>query len=119
MAAAAFAQSREIEYQPIVPRRRQSRRFWSHAMLFVAAVLAVNGLIGERGLLQTLRARRAYAAAAADVERLRQANEALRDRVRGLRSDPATIEAVARRELGLVRPDEILVTVRDKRASAD
>ena len=45
-------------------------------MLFVAAVLAVNGLIGERGLLQTLRARRAYAAAAADVERLRQANEA-------------------------------------------
>src|SRR6187401_3567465 len=79
MAAAAFAQSREIEYQPIVPRRRQSRRFFSHAMLFVAAVLAVNGLIGERGLLQTLRARRAYAAAAADVERLRQANEALRD----------------------------------------
>ena len=88
-------------------------------MLFVAAVLAVNGLIGERGLLQTLRARRAYAAAAADVERLRQTNEAMRDKVRRLRSDPATIEAVARRELGLVRPDEILVTVRDKTGSAD
>ena len=115
MAAAAFAQSREIEYQPIVPRRRQSRRFWSHAMLFVAAVLAVNGLIGERGLLQTLRARRAYTAAAADVERLRRANEALRDTVRRLRSDPAAIEAVARGELGLVRPGEILVTVRDGR----
>ena len=115
MAAAAFAQSREIDYQPIVPRRRQSRRFWSHAALFVAAVLAVNGLVGERGLLQTLRARRAYAAAAADVERLRHANEALRERVRRLRDDPATIETVARGELGLARPGEILVTVRERR----
>jgi len=47
MAAAAFAQSREIEYQPIVPRRRQSRRFWSHAMLFVAAKVSQLNLLPQ------------------------------------------------------------------------
>lgn len=93
--------------------RRGPRRFWSHLALFAASVLLVNGLFGERGLLQGRRARRSYAAAAEDLMRLRQANDALRERARRLRSDPATIEAVARGELGLVRPDEILVTVRD------
>jgi cell division protein FtsB len=113
MDAAAFAQTREIDYQPIVPRRRQRRRLWSHVLLFAGSVLLVNGLFGERGLVETLRARRAYRVAAADLTRLREHNEALRDRAVRLRSDPATIESVARQELGLTRPDEIVVTVRD------
>ena len=101
-----------IEYQPIVPRR-SSRRYWSHLMLFVASALLVNGLFGERGLLESLRARRAYAAAARELARIRQENDGLRERVRRLRNDPATIEAVARGELGLVRDGEIMITVRD------
>ena len=36
-----------------------------------------------------------------------------RERARLLRSDPATIESVARGELGLMRPGEILVTIKD------
>ena len=35
------------------------------------------------------------------------------DYVRRLRTDPATIESVARGELGLVKPGEILVTIKD------
>ena len=102
----------ELPAWPAVPRRR-SRRFWSHLLLFAASVLLVNGLIGERGLLATMRARRAYAGAAYDLARLRQANEALRERARRLRNDLGTIEAVARGELGLAGPGEIVVTVRD------
>ena len=94
-------------------RRRQARRFWTHALLFAASVLLVNGLFGERGLMETIRARRAYAGAAAELARIKKENAALRERARRLRNDPATIEAVARRELGLVRPGEILVTVKD------
>jgi cell division protein FtsB len=93
--------------------RRPPRRFWSRLVLFAASVLLVNGLFGERGLLQGRRARRAYGTAAEELMRLRQANEDLRAQARRLRNDPATIEAVARGELGLVRPGEILVTVRD------
>ncbi len=104
--------AREWEYRPAVPRR-QPRRFWSHAMLFAASVLLMTGLFGERGLLESLRAQRAFAAAAHDLARLRQENDALREQARRLRNDPATIEALARGDLGLVRPGEILITVRD------
>ena len=93
--------------------RRQPRRFWGHAVLFVASVLLANALIGDRGLMQTIRARRANAAAAGDLLKLKQENARLRDQARRLRNDPRTIESVARGELGLVRPGEILVTVKD------
>ena len=101
----------ESEFRLPVPRR-EPKRFWSHIVLFAASALLVNGLIGDRGLMETLRARRAYAAAAQDLARLRQLNAALRERVRRLSSDPATIEAVARGELGLLRNGEIIFTVR-------
>lgn len=93
--------------------RPSVRRIWSHAILFAACVLLANGLFGERGLTETLRARRAFAEAAQDLARLRHENAVLRGRAHGLRSDPATIEEVAREELGLIRRGEILVTIRD------
>ena len=82
-------------------------------MLFAASVVLVNGLFGERGLMDTIRARRASSIAAQDLARLKRDNAALRDEARRLRDDPATIESVARGELGLVRLGEILVTIRD------
>ena len=99
-----------------MPRRR-SRKFWSHLVLFAASALLVNGLIGERGWLATAKARRAYAAAAQDLARLKHENHRLRERARQLRSDPRTIEAVARGELGLAGVDELVVTVRDLSAT--
>jgi cell division protein FtsB len=113
--------SRESGVRPAIPQkdlnavrgRAARRRFWSHAMLFAACVLLVNGLFGERSLLESIRARRVYARAARDLARLKQENADLRDQARRLRNDPATIESVARADLGLLRAGEILVTVRD------
>ena len=106
--------SRERPAWPVVPRRR-SRRFWSHLLLFAACALLVNGLFGERGLLASVRARRTCAAAARDLARLKQDNQALRQRAQQLRNDPRTIEAIARGELGLAGADEIVVTVTGNR----
>jgi cell division protein FtsB len=112
MATAAISALRDDDAAlPI--RRRAPRRFWSHAILFTACVLLVNAVFGEKGLMDTMRARKSYAASARDLDRLKRENAALRDEARRLRNDPATIEAVARGELGLIRPGEILVTVRD------
>jgi len=93
--------------------RPAPRRFWWHAILFAGCVLLANGLVGERGLLERVRARRSYAEAAEDLGRLRQLNVRLRESGPKLRSDPATIEGVAREELGLIRRGEILVSVRN------
>ncbi|HTM26012.1 MAG TPA: septum formation initiator family protein [Vicinamibacterales bacterium] len=112
--AATSAIAQKDRADPRVPRQRgPRRRFWSHAMLFAACVLLVNGLFGERSLLESIRARRAYDRAARDLARLKQENADLRDQARRLRNDPATIESVARGDLGLLRAGEILVTVRD------
>jgi cell division protein FtsB len=82
-------------------------------ILFAACVLLANGLIGERGLTESIRARRAYSEGLRDLARLRHENAMLREAVRRLKDDPATLESTARRELGLVRPNEILVSIRD------
>jgi cell division protein FtsB len=82
-------------------------------ILFAACVLLANGLVGERGLTQTLRARRASEQAGREITRLERENAALREMVRRLRDDPAAIESAARSDLGLVRPGEILITIRD------
>jgi cell division protein FtsB len=83
-------------------------------LTFVAAVLAVNATVGERGLMETLRARREGTALAAAISTLRLENARLREQVRRLREDPSAIEALARRELGLMRRGEILFVIHPK-----
>ena len=73
-------------------------------------ILATNLLAGERGLPALLQSRRDAARLTAQIAALRVQNASLAVRVRALTSDPATIERVARETLGLVRPDEIVVT---------
>jgi cell division protein FtsB len=78
-------------------------------------VLVVDALVGNRGLLETVRARRQYAEVAADLARKRRDNAQLREWARRLREDPNTIESVAREELGLIRDGEVLFILRDAR----
>ena len=68
---------------------------------------------GEKGLLALLQARREYAALERSLERAREENAGLRDMARRLREDPAAIEEQARRELGLIKPGEVLFIVKD------
>ena len=91
-----------------------TRRRTLHMLLvFVTLVLVINALIGERGLTQTLRARKQHQELVMAIERLRVENARLRDEARRLRSDPGTIEALARQELGLIKPGEMLFIVKD------
>jgi cell division protein FtsB len=78
---------------------------------FAAAILLANALAGDRGLTATVRARHDRLALAAAIQSLRAENASLRARAQALKSDPATIEAVARKELGLLRRDEKVIVV--------
>lgn len=100
----------------VLPRAQTSARrtkLIQAAILAVAAVITIDALVGEKGLLQTFRASRDHARIVQSIATLRHENARLRDTARRLREDPATIEEVARRELGLVKPGEVLVIVRD------
>jgi cell division protein FtsB len=96
--------------KPLPPRRDHT---WTGRVLcFAACVLAVNALIGERGLSETLRAERDFNRAVAELSRLQYENAVLAESIHRLRHDPPTIEDVARAELGLVKPGEVLVVVK-------
>jgi cell division protein FtsB len=82
-------------------------------LVFVAVVLVVDALIGEKGLMQSMRARQEYLDMAASLETLRRNNAKLRDEMRRLNEDPATIESVARQQLGLIRPGEVVFILKD------
>jgi cell division protein FtsB len=107
---------------PPAPRRREPkpkrpstrhRRAVHLVLLFVASVIVVDALVGDRGLVAMLRARHEYDELSASIARQRAENARLREMARGLREDPKTIEEIARRDLGLIRPGERVFIVKD------
>ena len=98
------------------PPPRRNKRL--HLLLiFVTLVLLLDALVGEKGLLETIRARRQYRELTASIERLRSENARLREEARRLLEDPSAIESLAREELGLIRPGEMLFIVKDAKPS--
>ena len=82
-------------------------------LFFVAAVVFVDGLVGDRGYLATRRARQEYDETVAGIGRQRMDNARLREEARRLREDPTAIEEIARRELGLIKPGEKVFIIKD------
>ena len=91
----------------------RGRRLLRHALVFITAVIIIDAIAGEQGLLALLQARREYSALERSLERARAENAELRDMARRLREDPSAIEEQARRELGLIKPGEVLFIVKD------
>ena len=98
---------------------RFGRRVFNALLMLVAIVLVIDALFGDKGLFETLRARRQHAELSATVERLRAENARMREEARRLREDPAAIEEVARRELGMMRRGEVLFVVREAKPRPD
>ena len=106
----AARQRRALQQQ-----RQSGRTRWIvHLLLMIiASAIVVDALVGERGLVAMLRARQEYDQLSASIARQRAENARLRENVRRLHEDPAAIEEIARRELGLIRPGEKLFIVKD------
>lgn len=98
---------------PAPKRPTRNRRIVQLLVLFVASVIIVDGLVGDRGLLAMLRARQEYDQLAGSIARQRAENARLREQARRLREDPSAIEEIARRELGLIKPGERVFIVKD------
>ena len=106
------SRSLDLATLPKLPPRRREQVWVGRALCFAGCVLAVNALIGERGLSETFRARREFRQAVAELSRIQYENAALTNTIERLKHDARTIEGVARAELGLIRSGEILVTVK-------
>ncbi len=96
----------------VVSNRRSSAVM--AVLLFLALGLVVDGIAGERGWLANRRGKQQLEQAQRELDAVRWQNQALRDLAKRLKSgDPATIEELARRERGFIRPGEKLFIVKD------
>ena len=91
----------------------RGRRLLRHVLVFITLAIVIDAIAGEKGLLALLQARREYSALERSLERARTENAELRDMARRLREDSTAIEEQARRELGLIKPGEVLFIVKD------
>ena len=80
------------------------------AILLLALVVA--SVIGNRGLVRLYRMHQTKAALERENVQLTTSNAALTEEVRALRTDPGRVEAIAREELGLVKPGELVYEFR-------
>jgi cell division protein FtsB len=84
------------------------------ASIIVMVGLVVGSLFGDRGVLQLVSQRQRADALAREIEQLKDENSHLAAEIAALRHDPASIERLAREELGLVRPGETVFVIRDE-----
>jgi len=89
------------------------RRAVEYLAVLVGLGLTVDGFVGDKGLLAMMEAREQYRLLEQSLAAARADNARLREQARRLREDPAAIEEIARRELGLIRPGEKLFIIRD------
>jgi cell division protein FtsB len=106
---------RAIPASPLARSSGRGRRLVRLGLMILTAVLLVEAVVGENGVLALLQARRQFAAVERALQQARDDNTALRETARRLREDPGTIEAVARRDLNLIKPGEKVFIVKDAR----
>jgi cell division protein FtsB len=98
--------------------RWPGRRTVRYLLIVLGCVVLADALVGEKGFLAMIRAREHYRALERSLAAARTENARLVEEARRLREDPAAIEDVARRDLGLIRPGEKLFIIRDTVAGA-
>jgi cell division protein FtsB len=74
-------------------------------------LLVVHDIFGTHGYLAMRRTQNQIKKVNADLEQLNKTNMQLEQEVRELKTDPHKIEKIARDELGLARPGEVIIKI--------
>jgi cell division protein FtsB len=87
------------------------------ALLLVCIALVVHEVFGEHGYLALRHQQKEVESLQQDIQRLRQENEQLDRQIKALKSDPKAIERLAREQMRMARPGEIIYTFPEKERS--
>jgi cell division protein FtsB len=102
---------------PTEPRLGVSRHVVRILLAVFISMALVDGVFGQRGVLGNRQLRATNQRMQESVEALRATNVALREKTRRLREDPSAIDELARRELGLMKEDELVIILKDVSAA--
>ncbi len=93
----------DLREEQMIRRRKQYR-----LLVLLLLLLAVLSFWGDRGLIHLYQLHRTKAELQAEIHRLREAVEALNQEVQAFKTQPGRLEEIAREDLGLVKPGEIV-----------
>jgi cell division protein FtsB len=86
--------------------------FWRRHMLKILGLallaLGIHDVFGTHGYLAMRRSDKQIQELRGEIERLSHENQALAEHVNALKTDPDTIEKIAREEMGLAKPGEMI-----------
>ena len=82
------------------------------------ALLVVQDVFGTHGVLAMRRSQREAGEIRKEIQKLNDENRELQDRVKDLKSDPQAIEEIARKEMGLAKPGELIFKLPTKATPA-
>src|SRR5580700_5674840 len=75
-------------------------------LAFALSLLLLQDVFGTHGLIAMRRSQQEAAQVKKEIDQIDEENRQLQESVQGLKSDPASIERIAREEMGLARPGE-------------
>jgi cell division protein FtsB len=87
------------------------RQYGPALLGLLVLVLVVHDIFGTHGYLAMRRTQQEIKKVNADLDQLNKENLQLEQEVRELKTDPHKIEKIARDELGLARPGEVIIKI--------
>lgn len=103
----------------ITPKKPHLLKTLTLVMLSLLLLLLFgHGMLGKKGYLAVRRMKQQNQELNQKIEQLNRENNQTMEEIKALKSDPKTIEKIAREELGLVKPGEIKITTGKSESSA-
>ena len=95
--------------------RRNARQILGLALF----ALLVHDVFGTHGFIAMRRTQKEIAQVREDIGKINDENKSLADQVNSLKTDPKAIERIAREEMGLARPGELIYKLPDSAKPGD
>ena len=112
------AVNRNSETGEAIGFSEQLRRFLRHNLTwFLAAglaLLALQDVFGTHGIVAMRKSQREAAQVQKEISQITEENRQMQNHIQKLKSDPATIERIAREEMGLARPGDYIFQISPK-----
>jgi cell division protein FtsB len=87
------------------------RQYGGALLALLVLILVVHDIFGTHGYLAMRRTQQEIKKVNADLDRLNKENLQLGQEVKELKTDPHKIEKIARDELGLAKPGEVIIKI--------
>jgi cell division protein FtsB len=90
-----------------------------HILILALFALLVHDIFGAHGFIAMRRTQKEIADIKDQIGRINTENKSLSEQVTSLKSDPKAIERIAREEMGLARPGELIYKLPDSAKPGD